>query len=393
MTSPPVQPGPVLLALAGDVMLGRGIDQVLAHPVDPELREPCVDDARRYVELAEQASGPIPRPVAPAWPWGEVSAMLGHLDIGARVINLETAITADGEFARGKGIHYRISPRNIAALSAGRPDVCVLANNHVLDFGPRGLYDTLTALADAGIATAGAGLTRDHAYRPAVVDLDDGRHVIVAAVAAASSGVPGSWAAQPRRPGVWRIDDLSSPAASDQVAAIVSAHKRAGDVAVVSVHWGPNWGYGVADSEMVFAHRLIDAGIDVVHGHSCHHPRPLEFYRGRPILYGCGDLINDYEGIRGYQWYHPDLHLLFVVSVAPGGDSGVRMLPLRIRRMRLEPAGAAEAEWLCATMDHISRPFHTGIVAGPDGLLVAEHTRGLFAGHFARSTSPPHAHE
>ena len=54
--------------LSGDVMLGRGVDQILPHPGDPRLRERYVRDARTYVELAEDRNGPIPRPVDFAWP-------------------------------------------------------------------------------------------------------------------------------------------------------------------------------------------------------------------------------------------------------------------------------------------------------------------------------------
>jgi poly-gamma-glutamate capsule biosynthesis protein CapA/YwtB (metallophosphatase superfamily) len=140
----------------------------------------------------------------------------------------------------------------------------------------------------------------------------------------------------------------------------------------VSVHWGSNWGHGVGLSEIQFAHRLIDAGIDIVHGHSSHHPRPIEIYRGKPILYGCGDVIDDYEGIGGHESYRPDLRLLYVLSIDPGrGDlAALRMVPLRVRRMRLERVPQTDAEWLRTTIEHISRRFGTHVAAGPDDLLV-----------------------
>ncbi|MGY5100921.1 CapA family protein, partial [Streptomyces sp. 900105245] len=149
--------GRLTLFLAGDVMLGRGVDQILAHPADPALREDWVHDARDYVALAEAASGPIPRPVDPAWPWGEALPALDRAAPDVRVLNLETAVTADGDFAPGKGVHYRMNPANLPCLAVARPDVCTLANNHVLDFGTRGLADTLDSLTAAGLRTAGAG--------------------------------------------------------------------------------------------------------------------------------------------------------------------------------------------------------------------------------------------
>ena len=64
------------LFLCGDVMTGRGIDQVLPHPNPPHLMEPCVTSALQYVELAEQANGPIRKPVDFPYIWGEALAEL-----------------------------------------------------------------------------------------------------------------------------------------------------------------------------------------------------------------------------------------------------------------------------------------------------------------------------
>jgi hypothetical protein len=52
---------------------------------------------------------------------------------------------------------------------------------------------------------------------------------------------------------------------------------------VVTIHWGANWGYGVPADQVRFAHRLIDGGISLIHGHSSHHPRRVEVYRGQAI--------------------------------------------------------------------------------------------------------------
>ncbi|HEY9369515.1 CapA family protein, partial [Streptomyces sp.] len=155
----------VSLFLCGDVMLGRGVDQILPHPVGPALVEPYVRDARDYVALAEAANGPIPRPVDFAYPWGEALAVLAEAAPDVRIVNLETSVTAAEERAPGKQLHYRMHPANLPALTAARPDVCVLANNHVLDHGRGGLDDTLAALAAAGVRTAGAGRDAEEARR------------------------------------------------------------------------------------------------------------------------------------------------------------------------------------------------------------------------------------
>ena len=145
----------ITLALCGDVMIGRGIDQILPHPAGPRLHEPYVASALRYVELAERAHGAIPRPVGFAYVWGEALAELARIRPDRRVLNLETSVTRRG-MPYPKGINYRMSPENAPCLTAAGVDCCVLANNHVLDWGEIGLEDTLTTLHRVGLATAGA---------------------------------------------------------------------------------------------------------------------------------------------------------------------------------------------------------------------------------------------
>ena len=365
-------PGTVTLFLCGDVMLGRGIDQILAHPGDPELREGYIDDARDYVRMAEAVSGPVPAPVPPAWPWGAALAMLDAARPDVRIVNLETAVTRGSDFAPGKGVHYRMHPDNLPALTAVRPDVCVLANNHVLDFGRAGLVETLGTLARAGLRVAGAGHDAAEAEAPAAVPLPSGGRVLVFALGAYSSGVPACWAAGPGTPGVAHLSELSAGAAAEVVRRIRGA-RVAGDVVVVSVHWGSNWGHRVPREQIRFARALVDGGADVVHGHSSHHPRPVETYRDRLILYGCGDFVNDYEGIGGYEEYRGDLRPAYLVTAeaATGRLTGLRMVLYQARRLRLEPAGPADRDWLCAVLDRVSDGVR--IAVGPDGSLVLRH--------------------
>jgi len=113
----------ITLLLCGDVMLGRGLDQILAHPGDPTLHESYFHDARGYVGLAERVSGVIPRPVEDTWPWGEALSEIQRSRPGILVFNLETSVTTSGDFAPGKPIHYRMSPDNLGCLAAAHPDV------------------------------------------------------------------------------------------------------------------------------------------------------------------------------------------------------------------------------------------------------------------------------
>ncbi|CUU56972.1 poly-gamma-glutamate synthesis protein (capsule biosynthesis protein) [Parafrankia irregularis] len=366
----------VTLFLCGDVMLGRGVDQILPHPGDPHLSEPLVRDARTYVGMAEAANGPVTRPVGFGWPWGEALSVFDEVRPDVRVVNLETSITRCDDADPSKLVHYRMNPANLPCLAAARPDVCALANNHVLDFGRAGLVETLDALSATGLTVAGAGVRLDEAHRPAAVGIGAGQRVVVFSLGTPSSGVPPTWAATAARPGVDVVPDFSEAAAAE-VTARVRRVKHPADLVVASIHWGSNWGYGVSDEQIGFAHRLIDGGVDIVHGHSSHHPRPVEVYRDRLVLYGCGDFVNDYEGITGYEQYRDDLRLAYFVSFDVDASdtsdtslAGLRIVPLRARRMRLEHAEHADTVWLRTLLERISGGFGTRFAGPPRDPLI-----------------------
>jgi poly-gamma-glutamate capsule biosynthesis protein CapA/YwtB (metallophosphatase superfamily) len=363
----------VTLFLSGDVMLGRGVDQILPHPGDPTLHEHHVRDARTYVDLAIRANGSIPQPVDWSWPWGDALELLEDAGCDARIINVETSITTSDDYVPGKAVHYRMNPANVEAVSAVRPDACVLANNHVLDFGRRGLGETLEVLAASGLRTVGAGLSLLQARSPAVVSIPrTGGRVLIFAFGSPSSGIRYDWAATHDRPGVHLVPSLDD-AAADELCRQVGNLRQPGDLAIVSAHWGSNWGYRVETEQIRFARRLIDGGVDLVHGHSSHHPRPIEIYRQKLILYGCGDLVDDYEGISGHQQYRDDLRLLYFPQLDPTSGKLVElhMAPLHARQMRLHRASDSDGRWLRKTLDKVSRRFGSRIDLRSDGLLTA----------------------
>ena len=344
MIDPPSRP--ITLFLAGDVMTGRGIDQILPYPGQPEIFEPCLRSATDYIALAEAARGPIERATHFTDPWGDALAILDQCAPDARIINLETAVTRRGRPWPGKDIHYRMHPENLPCLTGAKVDLCTLANNHVLDWGRTGLIETLDQLHRHGIRTAGAGRNAHEAWQPAVLDRPDAGRIVVFAIGCPSSGIPPEWAARDDTPGIARLADLSVQTLED-IGEHLDRCRKPGDTIIVSIHWGGNWGDAIPESHRAFAHGLIDrAGVTVVHGHSSHHPLGFEIYRDRPIFYGCGDLLNDYEGIRGFERYRPDLALLYLVRLTDTGLQHLELAPLHRSGFRLHGAKREQAEWL-----------------------------------------------
>jgi poly-gamma-glutamate synthesis protein (capsule biosynthesis protein) len=100
------------------------------------------------------------------------------------------------------------------------------------------------------------------------------------------------------------------------------------DLLIVSAHWGSNWGYSSPQEHVSFAHALIEAGADVIFGHSSHVFRGIEFYKGRPILYSAGNFIDDYAINRVER---NDQSFIFVIEVADGKPRVMRLYPTLIR--------------------------------------------------------------
>jgi len=337
----------VTIFLCGDVMTGRGIDQVLPHPGNPRIWEPGMASAGGYVELAEAANGPIPRPVDFSYIWGDAIGEFDHMRPDVRIINLETAVT-NSDDCMPKGINYKMNPRNVPCLGAAKIDCCGLANNHVLDWGQSGLLETLDTLKEASLKPCGAGRNIAEARAPAIIELGGGRRVVVFSFGSTTSGIPWDWAASENKPGVNLLPNLSGRTAGG-IAETVREMKRPGDIVVASIHWGGNWGYQISYEQRDFAHKLIDAArVDIVHGHSSHHAKGIEVYKDKPILYGCGDFLDDYEGISGYEAFRDDLVLMYFASMEPTSGRLVRfeMRPLQIRNFRLNRASRQDSRWL-----------------------------------------------
>lgn len=368
----------ITMFLCGDVMTGRGIDQVLPQPGDPRIHESYMKSAIGYVGLAEQANGPIPKPVDFSYIWGEALEEMERLAPDVRIINLETAVTTSDDYWQGKGINYRMHPANIPCLTAAKIDACALANNHVLDWGHAGLAETLETLKKADVEPAGAGRNLKEAEAPAVMELAGKGRVIVFSFGAESSGITRDWAAAADSPGVNLLPDLSDRTVR-RIAGLVHDVKQDRDIVVASIHWGENWGYRISSEQTAFAHRLIDeAGANVIHGHSSHHPKGIEVYNDRPVIYGCGDFINDYEGIGGYEEYRPDLALMYFVSMDPSTGRLVRfdLTPTQIKRFQVRRASKQDAQWLRDTLNREGGALGTRLELKRDTTLNLRWERG-----------------
>lgn len=277
------------IAFLGDVMLGR-----------------LVND---YLKTA-----------GPAYPWGDTLPVLRRADV--RIANLECVLADGGRPEPGKVFTFRSDLKNVRSLVSAQIDLVSLANNHVLDYGPDALREMLPALDRHGILHAGAGTDPASARRPAV------RRVGGTAVGfvAFTDNQP-DWEAAPGSPGVYYVPVADRGERVGQLLELVERTKSRVQLLVVSAHWGGNWGSGAPPEHRTLARRLVDAGADVVFGHSPHIFRGVEVYRNRPIIYGAGDFVDDYAVDPEER---NDFSFIFLMEADGGAPRQLRLFPTLI---------------------------------------------------------------
>jgi len=325
------------IALTGDVMLGRLVDQYVIQN----------------------------RSVRPEALWGNVLPIM--LSADCRLLNLECVISSRGTewHPTRKAFHFRARPRAIDFLSAAKINGVTLANNHVLDYGPAALLECVQLLDQAGIKRTGAGATLEEAPAPLVLDLPGGRMAVVAL----TDNEP-EWEATHAKPGVnyvaYSNHGLKEPYRSRLAQALLSARRQA-DLVIVSAHVGPNWG-APSKAIQALAHGLIDMGADLYWGHSNHTPQGIELYKGKAILYSTGDFIDDYMIDKDER---NDLSFLFMLESERGRLARLTLYPTCIENLGVRLANDQEAWYLKESMNMKCETFgveiafknHIGIVA------------------------------
>lgn len=240
---------PIRIGFIGDVMIGRLVNEKL-------------------------------RQVNPEYIFGTVLPLMQNCD--AVIANLEAALT-HSESAVTKVFNFKSDPAHVKCLKIANIQAVNLANNHVLDYSQKGLLETLNTLEKAGITYVGAGKNSHEAKEIKVLHVRDCKIALLGY----TDNEPG-WIATENRPGTNFIT-IGTDIASD-----IAAAKKAADIVIVSLHWGPNMVERPPETFIRFAHHLIDQGVDVIHGHSAHIFQGVEVYKNRYILYDCGDFVDDY---------------------------------------------------------------------------------------------------
>jgi poly-gamma-glutamate synthesis protein (capsule biosynthesis protein) len=238
-----------------------------------------------------------------------------------------------------------------------------LANNHSLDYDVQGLADTLRILDAHGIAHTGAGPDLAWAQAPAVVACGG----VLVGMAAFCDHQP-DFAAADDHPGIAWLGLHDETAATDAFARALAPLRAAGvRWPILSLHWGPNMATTPSPHLRRLAHAAIDVGWKIVFGHSAHVFHGIELYRGWPILYAAGDLVDDYAVDPALRNDH---QLLFDIHLCEDALRRIALHPIFIRHGRALPADHTRRTWTYTRMQALCRDLGTAARLDGDVLVI-----------------------
>jgi poly-gamma-glutamate capsule biosynthesis protein CapA/YwtB (metallophosphatase superfamily) len=288
------------------------------------------------------------------YPLGPIAGLMRQADLA--IVNLECAITASAAIWPGapKAFYFGAPPQAIDALLDAGVDMVSLANNHILDFGVKGLLDTLHHLRRHGIRHAGAGIDIAAASSPAIIDCHGMRFGM-----AAFCDHQADFAARQHSPGMAYLD-LGDEAAAIAVwrQALEHLRRAAVDWPILSLHWGPNMVFRPSIPFRRLAHAAIDMGWKILFGHSAHVFQGVEIYRGCPILYAAGDLVDDYYVDPTFKNDH---QLLFELEFSGNVLRHIDLHPVLIEDCRTRFAAKEQSECIVTWMAALCREMGTSV--------------------------------
>lgn len=198
--------------------------------------------------------------------------------------NLETSLSNSGQPNIDKEYSFRSSPKLAPFMKKYNFTAMSIANNHSLDYGRAAFVESMKILKENGISYGGGGHNKKEATDGVIME----RKGLNIGFIAFSGVIPNvDWYAGEKRAGIigaYKVHEA-------EVLKAVSELDSKCDVLVVSIHWGKEGATTVRAQESELAHKLVDAGADVIMGHHPHVVQNFELYNDKLILYSLGNFI------------------------------------------------------------------------------------------------------
>ncbi len=290
---------------------------------------------------------------SPEYPFRHIKDVLKGSDVV--IGNLESPLTTSEDVFMEKRFIFKAPPVVARWMKEVGFDILTLANNHIMDFGPGGLTDTLTVLKKVGILHTGAGMNIEEARRPVFVRVGG----IRIGVLAYSNTLPKEFYAGRDSPG-------TAPGYYGYVRRDVRRLRKEADVVVVAFHWGEEGSFFPKDYQRELAHLAIESGAHLVVGHHPHVIQGIEFSGDGIVFYSLGNLV--------FGSYSPSAEgMIAEVTFRRDGRrcaiKSVRIIPLNVdNRTVLFSPTIPDGRWMEEFASHIStRSLSSGVGFSPDG--------------------------
>lgn len=330
--------------------------QSFAKPKTPVIKKPVI----KITAVGDlYFGGPMQHRIVnePTYPFAAVQSILANTDL--LLGNLEGPLSLKGKPIFNKTYILRSDPRSIRALKIGKFTAVTLANNHIMDFGPVALEETLNVLDSQGILHAGAGQNLALARKPAVIPVR-GRSI---ALLAYNNTFPLEFNANVNRPGTARGELMSI------LADIRSAKERNGWV-IVSFHWGEERKEWPKDYQKKFAHQCIEAGASLVIGHHPHVLQGIERYKNGLIAYSLGNFAF------GSWSRNVSDSIILQVELNTTGFSRALIYPVNVNNYEVQGQTrlreGEDAKRVLQHLQKLSMPWNTLIRLTPKGIGIIE---------------------
>ncbi len=289
------------------------------------------------------------------YPWGNVLRLLRKN--GLNITNLETTLTKSADEA-DKIFTFKAQPDRVECLTRAGIGIVNIANNHILDFGEEGLIETIDVLDNAGVKHIGAGKNISEAKRPAIFK----KNGMAVGIIGCTDNEP-SWKAGEDKAGTNYLD---IPYDFDVLNKDILALRNKVDIIVLSIHWGPNMRLRPSKGFRNFAHKCIDAGADIIHGHSAHIFQGVEVCKNKIIFYDTGDFVDDYAVD---EFLRNDRSFLFNVHASKDKLCKIELVPVLISGMQVNKAKENDLKDAISRIKMLSKEFETRLEES-DGKLI-----------------------